>query len=565
MEEGNTGLSFEERGLASALAHRILRVPLNQRSYAWTSDEIQTLLNDLYRAFDDGDPIYFLGTIVLTRGGNKRWEVADGQQRLATTSILIAAVRDYLLELDDGDGAKKYQSTYLLDYDVRKKDSTPKLYLNFEDHDFFVSQILKPPHERKPFEGQCFVSHERLAEAAKLAAVHVRKITAALPEQERALRLYDWIDFLSDNAKIILIMVSGKVGNAFKMFETLNARGMEASKTDILKNYLFDHAKERLADVHPRWISMLTTIEGVGEDDLLMRFIRHFWVSQYGPTTERELGTAVEKVIRTERQAVDLIGQLASNAADYVALLSPRDHPRWNDLSRSGRDALFTISRELGGEQIRPLMLAVARQFPPAEAEKAFTAMVSWSVRFLIAGGGGGGVLDRSYGLRARDVTRGEIQTARQLREKMADVVPGDTAFARAFATASVRKTNLARYYLRALETYMSGEKQPQLLPNDDISAVNLEHILPVNPGEGWDIPEEVAAAYYRRIGNMVLLNARKNVELGNKPFSDKRKTFKSSPFVLTSDVATGKKWGPKEIEARQTALAELAPAVWPI
>ena len=480
MDDPTTGLSFEERGVASALSHRILRVPLNQRSYAWTKDEVTTLLDDLYRAFDAGEQIYFLGAVVLTRGQNKQWEVADGQQRLATTSILVAAVRDYLLELGDEEGAKKFQSTYLLDYDVRKKDSTPKLYLNFQDHDFFVSTILKAPADRKPFTGQSFDSHALLAEAAALARAHVRNIAAAIPHAEKAGRLYDWIDFLNDAAKVIVIMVPGKVGNAFKMFETLNARGMEASKTDILKNYLFDLAQPRISDVHTRWISMLSTIEGAGEDELLVKFVRHYWITQQGPTTDRDLGDAIEKIIKTERQAVDMVMALNSNASDYVALLAPRDHARWNDFSRTSRDAIYTISRELGGEQIRPLMLAVARNFSVEEAQKAFEKMVSWAVRFLIAGGGGGGVMDRSYGTRARDVTRGTISTAKQLSAEMAAVVPSDTLFRNAFAAASIRKTNLARYYLKALELYVKAEKNPQLLPNDDTAAVNLEHILPV-------------------------------------------------------------------------------------
>ena len=565
MDEATTGLSFEERGIANALAQRILRVPLNQRSYAWTPEEVQTLLDDLYRAFDDSEEIYFLGTIVLTRGPNKQWEVADGQQRLATTSILIAAARDYLLELGDDDGAKKYQSAYLLDYDVRKKDSTPKLYLNYEDHEFFLNTILKAPKDRKTFEGQSFGSHERLTEASKLAASHVRKIVAALPDSEKPVRLYDWIDFLNEASKVIIIMVPGRVGNAFKMFETLNARGMEASKTDILKNYLFDLAKAKLGDVHPHWVGMLSTIEGVGEDDLLVKFVRHYWISQNGPTTERDLGTAVEKAIRAERQAMDMIRALHANSSDYVALLYPRDHGRWNDFSRDGRDALFTISRELGGEQIRPLLLAVARSFSIKEAEKAFALMVSWSVRFLIAGGGGGGVLDKNYGLRAKEVSKAEIKTAKQLRERMADVVPSDTAFQRAFASASVRKTNLARYYLRALELYVKDEKHPQFLPNDDTAAVNLEHILPVTPDKDWGVTEEVAAAYHRRIGNMVLLNAKQNVDLGNKPFAEKRDVYKKSPFILTSEVGKAKKWGPDQIEKRQDQLSKLAPTVWPI
>jgi hypothetical protein len=565
MEEPVTGLSFEERGIANALAQRSLRVPLNQRSYAWTGDEVQTLLDDLYRAFDEAEQIYFLGTVVLTRGPNRQWEVADGQQRLATTSILVAAVRDYLLELGDTEGASKYQSMYLLDYNPRAKDSTPKLYLNFQDHDFFLSTILKPPKDRKEFVGASFNSHENLSTAFKLAGEHVRKIVAALPVSEKATRLYDWIDFLHESAKIIMIMVPGRVGNAFKMFETLNARGMEASQTDILKNYLFDLAKERLSDVHPRWIQMLSTIEGVGEDGLLIKFVRHFWISQHGPTTERELGNSIEKTIKAERQAVDTVNLLASNASDYIAILMPRDNPRWNEHSRIARDSLFTISRELGGEQIRPLILAVARHFSVKEADKAFKLMVSWSVRFLIAGGGGGGVLDKTYGVRAREVARGTIASSKQLREMMIDVVPNDEVFKKAFATASIRKTNLARYYLRAIELHIRDERQPQLLPNDDTLSVNLEHILPVTPSAEWGISEDIASAYYRRLGNMVLLGAKDNVDLGNKPFSEKRAVLRASPFISTSDVAKQRVWGPKQIEARQSALAVYAPDVWPL
>ena len=450
----------------------------------------------------------------------------------------MAAVRDYLLELEDEEGAKKFQSTYLLDYDVRKKDSTPKLYLNFQDHDFFVSTILKAPDDRKPFAGQPFDSHSLLADAAALARAHVRNIAAALPHAEKAGRLYDWIDFLNDAAKVIVIMVPGKVGNAFKMFETLNARGMEASKTDILKNYLFDLAQPQIADVHTRWISMLSTIEGTGEDELLVKFVRHYWITQQGPTTDRDLGDAIEKVIKTERQAVDMVMALDSNASDYVALLAPRDHARWNDFSRLSRDAIFTISRELGGEQIRPLMLAVARNFSIEEAARAFEKMVSWAVRFLIAGGGGGGVMDRSYGTRARDVTRGNITTAKQLSAEMASVVPSDTLFRNAFATASIRKTNLARYYLKALELYIKAEKNPQFLPNDDTAAVNLEHILPVNPTPNWNMSEEVAAVYHKQLGNMVLLSAKQNVEIGNTGYDKKRPVYAASPFLLTAEAA---------------------------
>jgi hypothetical protein len=63
----------------------------------------------------------------------------------------------------------------------------------------------------------------------------------------------------------------------------------------------------------------------------------------------------------------------------------------------------------------------------------------------------------------------------------------------------------------------------------------------------------------------MVLLNARDNVDLGNKPFQEKRSILKASPFLSTSEVAKQRTWGPKQIESRQTALSEYAPEVWPI
>ena len=174
MDAHTTGLVFREYGIAEVLTQFVLKVPLNQRSYAWTEDEVQTLLDDLYRAFSDGDEIYFLGTIVLTPG-QETLEVADGQQRLATVSTMLAAARDLLMELGDDDGANKYQSSFLLNYNERRKDSTPKLYLNYEDHEFFVKTILCPPAKRSEFKGAPFSSHGRLAKSAELASTHLRK------------------------------------------------------------------------------------------------------------------------------------------------------------------------------------------------------------------------------------------------------------------------------------------------------------------------------------------------------------------------------------------------------
>src|SRR5271157_3238260 len=88
-------IGFEHKGIGAVLSQNRLRVPLNQREYAWEDEHVQELFSDFSGAIDNDQPTYFLGTIVLTSGGDEP-EVSDGQQRLATSMILLTAIRDYL-------------------------------------------------------------------------------------------------------------------------------------------------------------------------------------------------------------------------------------------------------------------------------------------------------------------------------------------------------------------------------------------------------------------------------------------------------------------------------------
>jgi len=375
--------------------------------------------------------------------------------------------------------------------------------------------------------------------------------------------LYEWIEFLREQAIVVAITVPSHISDSFRMFETLNARGVRASQVDILKNYLFNKASHS-PQIGPRWISMLSTIESYGSDALVLNFIRHFWISQRGPTTHDELGENIEKTITKSQQALEFVAALDTNAETYIAVLTPLQHPFWNGFPPGTRQTIDIIINQLEAVQIRPLMLAIAHRFGKSDAFQAFQMFVSWSVRFLIVGGGGGGKLDRYYGMRAQQVTAGTIKTAKALAESMADVVPGNTQFQEEFGRANVRAAALARYYLRALQLY-GDEKLPQLLINEDPLSVNLEHVLPIKPSDEWDINVETAATFHKRLGNMVLLGAKDNVTLGNGSFKSKRKTLQDSPFSLTRDVGLKTKWGPDQIRERQLKLAEIAPKVWPL
>ena len=95
-----TEIGFAQLGLASILKQNQLAVPPNQREYSWTEREVRTLLQDFAKVISEGDGNYFLGTIVTIPRKTRVLEVVDGQQRLATTTIMLSAIRDYLRERD---------------------------------------------------------------------------------------------------------------------------------------------------------------------------------------------------------------------------------------------------------------------------------------------------------------------------------------------------------------------------------------------------------------------------------------------------------------------------------
>src|SRR6185369_5917428 len=191
-DKSQLSIGITDIGIAEALARYSLNVPPNQRRYAWDEEYVEQLFHDLTKAFGESKPIYFLGTIVLTEGAKGSREVADGQQRLATTAILLAAIRDYLVELGDKQGAEHYQSELLVKYDPPTGQFKPRIRLNTEDDQYFFEMVLSPPDKRTSEATGQYLSNDRIKNAAVKASEHVRNITAGLSPKDRPARLYEW-------------------------------------------------------------------------------------------------------------------------------------------------------------------------------------------------------------------------------------------------------------------------------------------------------------------------------------------------------------------------------------
>ena len=96
-----SGFRFDSLGIGKLLHQGRLQVPGNQRSYAWREKHIRNLFQDLNEAVSKGDDgTYFLGTIVLIQKGAETPSIVDGQQRIATTTILLARICDCFLNLN---------------------------------------------------------------------------------------------------------------------------------------------------------------------------------------------------------------------------------------------------------------------------------------------------------------------------------------------------------------------------------------------------------------------------------------------------------------------------------
>ena len=161
-------MDFDLLGIGTVLKRNRLAVPLNQREYSWVERNVQELFQDLSEAMSSGKQAYFLGVIVLTTGEEDKLEIADGQQRLATTTILLAAIRDYFYSKDD-DNMVRYLQDFLQTFVLETREHNPRLHLNVADHDYFRRRVLEFPDSPSRIEAKATQPSHKLLERVPFA------------------------------------------------------------------------------------------------------------------------------------------------------------------------------------------------------------------------------------------------------------------------------------------------------------------------------------------------------------------------------------------------------------
>lgn len=569
MATDSTSLGIIPKTIGNLLKDKNLKVPPSQRSYRWAVENVEELFKDIQAAIDEPADEYFLGSVISIASKNKI-SIYDGQQRLATAMILIAAIRDYCASAGDGELASDIEKDFLVSKKARgSSEFTSHFTLNTKDHQYFEHRVLfrEDTAERKALPKPSKLtrdSSERVDAAATAAKSFVQTIVGNRNGPEAIARLHKWLDFIEQSLTVIWVQVSSEK-MAFVIFETMNDRGLRLSASDLLKNLLHSKTEDDRRDVIiQKWDSMCAVLETIaGEEENIVEYVRCFWVMKHGQTRTRILFDRIKDRITNGSKAIEFATELESVVQSYAAIVLS-SHDQLVDRGGTVKAHIETL-KILGVSQLRPLLLSAFVKFNAVEFAKLLERCVSWSVRFLITGEPSGNV-EGYYARAAVEVWSERHTSAKQVVAVMKFHIPDDRLFKAAFAGVAIKNSQIARFYLRALQVTADGKADPDYSPSM-LSHITLEHILPTKPDAGWEhFSEEERKAYVNRLGNLALIGSRVNGKLGSKAFALKKNALqKETDYSLTNEVGKEKQWRAEEIDKHQMRLATLAVKTWPI
>lgn len=534
-------------------------IPEYQRPYAWGVEETLQLLSDLLGALErDTDDPYFLGSVVLVKDpNNPRAEVIDGQQRLTTLTLLLSLLRD--LATDDELRRDIHRLIEEPAVGWEDKAARPRLALRPRDNQFFLEYV----QQQGSTLGLVGLSNNipetdaqrGLRDNAKALYEELQNLT---PELRK-----DLFRLIARRA-FLVIVATPDLNSAYRIFSVMNARGLPLSPQDIFKSQIIgaipEGQKKNYAD---RWERLE---EDLGRDEfgdlflyiraikarmrsvksLLQEFpeqVLNVYLPDNGSGFIKEVLEPYAKAdIHLNAQDFQGDDPLWEQVNNWLKRLAQLDNDDWRPpalwaITEHGEDpeflvAFFSKLERLAASMLVRRVYATPRQMRYMELLKQ------------LADGHG---LD-SYSFELTDIERAE--TMKRL--------DGDI-----YLNARVHK-----YVLLRLDSVLADDPGATY----DHKIISVEHVLPqtINPDSQWasNFTEEDATTWTHRLGNLLLLNRRKNSSAANYDFDVKKeKYFKSGKgvavFALTTQVLGEPVWTPSVINRRQEELIEVLIKEW--
>ena len=534
------------------------RVPVFQRDYSWGYDQSGQLFHDIVRIGEaGGGRPHFIGAIVCVATksavpGFEEWIVIDGQQRITTLMLLVAALRDHLEETrwvgsEDAPTPRMLEDHFLHNQHSRGSRRYKLLLRGHDDATFRTiidgnSQAESPASTSERIQESYLRFRELLASADP--SVVYRGFT---------------------QLRIVNVTLDRGVDDPQLVFESMNSTGLALSQSDLIRNYLLMNLEEQQqSDLYRQyWKPMEDVFRGRASE--FDGFFRAYVSWRARREVRADAIYAEFRHYRDDRpqDIEDLLEDLRRCAHYYAAFL----------LGRAGawprmREPLRRI-RQLAGD---PVAILVMRLFECHDRHQVMTevefsrclgTIESYLLRRAICGWP-----PNSYG-------RVFANVAHSIREDhVFDSLgiallnqwypfPNDSQFRDALTTHDIFGKRACRFLLDILENHGSKEPTPT-------SSLTIEHILPRKLTPAWrkmlgNGADESHATWLHRLGNLTLTGY--NSEYSNRPFLEKRDVrggFRQSALRLNALIRDQECWTEDQIESRGKALAKQAREIWP-
>ena len=580
-------------------------IPSYQRRYAWRYPQQAALFRDIDMLLDNDGHLF--GMLILHtgmhQGGVNTVNVVDGQQRLTTTTILLLVMKAKFDELkSDFKATQIAQLLYCGDY---TKSKVRKLLLG----------ELDEPDMENLFQGKVDkIKNHRIIEAYNTFTDFIEDGI----EDEGEVWLDKYYQKLLHTAKIIRLDVP-EAKDAYKLFETINNRGLRLSATDILKNFILGHAAKlgdnKLSNTKELWSELITNLDGINSDDffrqyvssiytrkiskskLIEEFKKHYFKNvdgvdklgeyryNYGYIEEEsmeddendfsdKIGDDLEHVLEENEQRIDLLDYL-KHIVNASACYSKIIYEKFSDKKvnqylkdlkavRSFPSYIFlmhflqfdNISRKNKLEILRMIASLMLRRHIVGRSTSYNDDIFATLLRF--------------------DYTTEDYIT--NIRNSFLEDYPDDDEFEDRFATHELKERVIdrARYILTQIEYYITGNTSE--ISVNSTEDVHVEHIIPKKivtkraKKEFGDwmtyLPGNVVLEHKKRvnrIGNMTLFSGPLNIKISNGPFLDKRIEYKNSNIQLTKNLGEYKYFKFQHLDDRGKELASIAKDIWKI
>lgn len=543
-------------------ADKTFVIPVYQRNYSWSAEECGKLFEDLLDSMKTGKRHYF-GNIVFYAKETNAWAgyseliLIDGQQRVTTTMLLLAAIRD--VEEDENKRAR-ITNTYLLNRNSDTKERV-KLKQIESDRDIYESIINGEFDESSDSNaGRNYKTFKRLIRESGVKTDDILNAINNLEVVALDLKLNENKE-RTESPQII--------------FESINATGKPLSTADLLRNYLLlgidDSEQERYYKDY--W---LIIEKGIGDANI-SDFINKYLIMKIGDNVNKNTEYAEFKkyLSKNNIEAIDALKDLAHYARYYGWIQEPM---RAKDFDKKVSLQLEDL-RELKTASMAPLLLFLLEKadddtvigFNSNELLEALAVLESWAFRARVVGALTSGAFNTvtSTSLLNNLKRATEDDYHNQIKFELSnyrtyDIWPNDDDFMEAFKKYNFYK-NYNKYVQRKLENAVSND-------HHNWRPDSIEHIMPETLSADWkkrlgENYSEIHGEYLHTIGNLTPLNMTDNIINSNDPFSIKLPQYKSSSWKLTRDVYDDFKntenWGVAEINSRAENLAYKASKIW--